>query len=47
MRTRTRLAALTLALVAPFAVTACAGGGEAEDQVEQEVEQEDGEEEDD
>ena len=46
MRTRTRLAALTLALVAPFAVTACAGGEGAEDQVEQEVEQE-GEEEDD
>lgn len=46
MRTRTRLAALTLALVAPFAVTACSAAGEAEDQVEQEVEQEDGEQDD-
>jgi hypothetical protein len=45
VRTRTRLAAAALALVAPFAVTACSGG-DAEEQIEQEVEQEDGEDDD-
>ncbi len=47
MRTRTRLAAVALALVAPLTVTACGGAEDSGDEVEQEVEQEDGEEEDD
>ncbi len=47
MRTRTRLAAVALALTAPLATGACSAAENSGDQVEQEVEQEDGEEEDD
>jgi len=46
VRIRTRLAAATLALVAPLTVTACAGGEDAGDEVEQEVDQGDGEQDD-